>query len=397
MRRDQAAVEQYLRRATRGLWGRKKREVREELQAHIEERSLAHRIGGMDEAAATERALAELGDPARVRAGMIRLHSLPMLAGLGAALAVSCVALISWSQSSIAQKLTPSFTLPTSQCAELGPDSPPNLKFDCFAPRPWLSVEELRRTLEPQDVRVTEEAPLVKLDFPGGNTVTIMEGYGNVLREEQIAPGHLDMYRTLHEIVQQSGLPVKFTGWEEITARVGDVTFAVKLDSDELDGFMQGVYVQRPTSDSAFFSWEAGFFYREIAHRIVDEHLLDRLGDANSKIVSGTFGLFQPDTTFDVAGGRDDVYAFVAMLDAERLGLHRAPDPVDAAIALSLAPANEDGSVTIEVPLTDLAWVDEWPTQPTPGTAMLMRLTATGEPGEYGHEIVSSPRDAERD
>ena len=77
MKHEPEAVERYLSRATRGLWGRRRREVREELQAHVEERTLVHRIGGMDEQGALERALAELGDPSTVQKGMLRLHALP--------------------------------------------------------------------------------------------------------------------------------------------------------------------------------------------------------------------------------------------------------------------------------------------------------------------------------
>lgn len=77
MKHEPEAVEKYLRGATRGLWGHRRREIQEELRAHVEERTLAHRIGGMDEKGALERALAELGDPSTVQKGMLRLHALP--------------------------------------------------------------------------------------------------------------------------------------------------------------------------------------------------------------------------------------------------------------------------------------------------------------------------------
>ena len=41
-------IETYLRRATRGLWGRKKLEVREELAAHLEARVLSYQIAGLE-------------------------------------------------------------------------------------------------------------------------------------------------------------------------------------------------------------------------------------------------------------------------------------------------------------------------------------------------------------
>lgn len=64
-RSEEAASERYLTAATRGLRGRRRREIREELEAHLCERVLAHRIGGMTEAEAVERVLAELGSRRR--------------------------------------------------------------------------------------------------------------------------------------------------------------------------------------------------------------------------------------------------------------------------------------------------------------------------------------------
>lgn len=68
MKHDSAT--EYLRRATRGLRGRKRREVQEELEAHLCERVTAHQIGGLTEVEAVERALTELGSPQEVSVGM---------------------------------------------------------------------------------------------------------------------------------------------------------------------------------------------------------------------------------------------------------------------------------------------------------------------------------------
>lgn len=74
-------IERYLHGAVRGLWGRKRGEVREELQAHIQVRLAAHRLAGLSETAAVERTLRELGGFEEVNADMNRLYALPPLFG----------------------------------------------------------------------------------------------------------------------------------------------------------------------------------------------------------------------------------------------------------------------------------------------------------------------------
>ena len=99
-------VEQYLKSATRGLWGRKRQEVREELEAHIQERVVAYRIAGLDEEDATERTLRELGHPREVSAGMAKIYTLPTLFETSLLAAAACVLAASLSSSSLAQSVT---------------------------------------------------------------------------------------------------------------------------------------------------------------------------------------------------------------------------------------------------------------------------------------------------
>jgi hypothetical protein len=70
-------LERYLNRATRGLWGKKRLEVREELTNHIHEKAHMYRIDGFTHEAAVSRALETLGEPRVVRDGMIGVHMVP--------------------------------------------------------------------------------------------------------------------------------------------------------------------------------------------------------------------------------------------------------------------------------------------------------------------------------
>ncbi len=77
-------VGHYLAEATKGLWGRERAVVREELEAHIEARVSAHMLDGMSEQEAIEVTLQELGGSGQVGAGMTEVYAPPVI--LGAAL-----------------------------------------------------------------------------------------------------------------------------------------------------------------------------------------------------------------------------------------------------------------------------------------------------------------------
>ncbi|PNY80585.1 permease prefix domain 1-containing protein [Deinococcus koreensis] len=70
-------TERYLNAATRGLWGRQRRELSTELRGHIQMRVNELLIAGHGEAQAQAQVLRELGAPAQVSGGMLQVHTLP--------------------------------------------------------------------------------------------------------------------------------------------------------------------------------------------------------------------------------------------------------------------------------------------------------------------------------
>lgn len=88
-------LETYLRRATGGLIGSKRLEIREELTAHLLERAHKYEIAGLTHQGALTRAIEELGDAQTIRAGMIGVHMIPQVSrmlifiGLATAFALS--------------------------------------------------------------------------------------------------------------------------------------------------------------------------------------------------------------------------------------------------------------------------------------------------------------------
>lgn len=72
-------LEQFLRNATRGLYGQDRTTVREELRSNIEQLMLEYQEEGDSHEVALARAINEFGNPKKISAGMARVHSLPRL------------------------------------------------------------------------------------------------------------------------------------------------------------------------------------------------------------------------------------------------------------------------------------------------------------------------------
>jgi hypothetical protein len=71
--------EQYLNNATRGLSGKRKLEVREELENHVLERAHKHELSGLTREAAILKTLEELGNARAINRKMTEVHTMPTL------------------------------------------------------------------------------------------------------------------------------------------------------------------------------------------------------------------------------------------------------------------------------------------------------------------------------
>ena len=90
--------EQFIRHATRGLWGQKKRDAALELRGAIEDKIYRHGLCGMDSADAERAALRDLGSPHAIARDLSRVHTAPnalratLLLGMVGLLGVQAVA-----------------------------------------------------------------------------------------------------------------------------------------------------------------------------------------------------------------------------------------------------------------------------------------------------------------
>ncbi|MBZ9714823.1 permease prefix domain 1-containing protein [Deinococcus multiflagellatus] len=88
-----SATDRFLRQATRGLWGQKRREVQLELRGAIEDKVYRHQLCGLSSQDAERAALRDLGRPGAIARDLSRVHSAP--AALRGALALGVAGLLS--------------------------------------------------------------------------------------------------------------------------------------------------------------------------------------------------------------------------------------------------------------------------------------------------------------
>jgi hypothetical protein len=67
-------LEHFLKNATQGLWGKRKLEVREELENHVLERVRKHELLGLSREGAISKSLSELGPAQVIRSGLQRTY-----------------------------------------------------------------------------------------------------------------------------------------------------------------------------------------------------------------------------------------------------------------------------------------------------------------------------------
>jgi hypothetical protein len=79
----QNQLEKYLKNATRGLWGKRKLEVREELESHILEKAHKHELLGLAREDAISKSMQELGNARVINHKMTEVYMLPKQLLLG--------------------------------------------------------------------------------------------------------------------------------------------------------------------------------------------------------------------------------------------------------------------------------------------------------------------------
>jgi hypothetical protein len=357
-------IETYLQKTTRGLWGNKRREVKEELSTHIEGRVNAHLIAGLNETDAVEKALSELGQPKIVSTGMARLYTFPVVAGSSLLLAILIMFSIILLPNTNAQLLETSSVFPSQQCLQ---DAQSN---NCEPREIWLSLEELVTTLTSQGVEVIQEKHSVKLLFPGSKTPINVDGRSSLTfyeseAEDQIAKpelqpvlGYITFWEFINEFLATPYAPeVKITGWEDITLSIGSAKIQLQLDET-------------------------------LSERLYMDYLIQTQNDLfNYSSLESTSTWSTRDTTstgyhFTLRSPAQGIYGIIKL---ERVQDHHYD------FTISVSPATEQGNLIFYGAIGNPRFIDSFHLDPIPEkqTALLLRLTGVIKDGKVGYEIIS--------
>ena len=376
-------VERYLKRATRGLWGKKRAEVREELEAHLRDRVLAHRIAGMREDDAVEKTLLELGNPHTVSRGMISLYTMPTLVGSGliaAVMAVMITAVVT--TTTLAQQIPVTFRVPTVPCLAVEAGAVPK---ECVTPLPWVHLPSLREHLAPLGVEITHGPVRVELLFPGGKHVSLSlldnvvgqrDEQGIPVPAEEVSHEYIDLWRLLTIVGEKSGLPIRIEGWINPRVHVGDTSFGVGTAQGEVnpyDLYTQGLHdLMFSRLHAKTDAWNGMVFSAQYLSQQEEPF------PGHQVHVNDT-----PGTTYGVISRAQLPAEFRSVL---------ADQPVEFVFITDVAPVAQDGSVSLQLPWEDVTFVGSiqelMEAEPEERKAVLLRLSGTFNTSGMEHEVV---------
>ena len=301
------ALETYLRRATRGVWGTKRTELIAELRGSIEARIWMLECQGYASERALEVALTELGQARVIAAGLIGVHTMPKIfrstlaLGLFAALSVT---LINSSRAQI-EVSKGSFVVTTGTERFLVTGS-----FDAY----FLNFESIKKNLEDAGI-VVDATPQKSLDAAYGTAVLptlrfrllgsdremslqATESFMNtalrataisVLTSQSAASSDtVDASGTItssgkpsieekavslssfaRQLLKRSGLPVRVLGWRNPTIEVG--TTKLQIGSEKSSASPREIFVDTAgrTVQSGFPQVNGWFLFSGDQHHVL--------------------------------------------------------------------------------------------------------------------------------
>lgn len=204
-------TERYLRSATRGLWGRAKQELRQELEGHLQVRIQEWRLGGLTEAEAERQTLRELGAPEEVRTGMLGIHTMPVLSKGGLAALLAATLLIGTLPHSQAQV--------TSIFGSVGHSGA----------SVYLDFTQLQQEVQTGGVQLTgtpQEATLTVPDAPR-STFPVYSWGGSLFRKEGRTYIHAS---AILGALFNTGVDVQLSGWRDPTIQAGKATIRLRTN-----------------------------------------------------------------------------------------------------------------------------------------------------------------------
>jgi len=366
-------VERYLRRATRGLWGQKKREVEEELMAHISGRLNAHLIAGLDEIVALQKTLEELGSPEEVNSGMTTLYLTPKL--LSSSTLIMAFTLLAYVAitSGAAQTLGVKYRLPSTLCLGLKEHNVPDR---CSPAKGRIQIKALQDALFPHGVKVAESNSALTLEFPEAQALDIpLDRVASLDDADRPLPSdqhsrrdYVGVWDVIRALMSQTEMPVMLEGWNDPMLRIGDVH--LRLDSRE----------QVVDAEVLYFPYLS--------------HIASHDFNTDGSTASYLFGFGEGRSLTTKTALAPGIYGLIARLNtvqtlsAETIFIASGSSAEKYSHYLSVAEADSEGYLTFAYPGETLRFAETLSGNAI-NTAVLVRLTGEVKLDGFGYEVVS--------
>ena len=359
-------VTRYLNRACRGLWGKERASLRDELGIHIEGLVTNYRMAGMPVDEAVDKALTEMGPATKVSVGIARLNALPLMSAMGL-LACSVITVTSLIGSTIAQSLTPLNTFPTDECI-----ADADAAWYCHA-EDWVKTDELVALLEQQGVGVNRVGDSLFLRIPGYDKAFVAanpQTYNFYGDDEEVTRSTNTGYVQVRDVLESlaaAGVPVSLEGWDSLTIGIADKTFDLTFGETYnaqdfyLDTFSWTLYNIAPSP---------GYY----------------------SVIATKDDLTAQSHTFDVDAREGEVYGVAISVNEETFealnsDANRRHGEDVAAFYFDLARVRADGKLSLELPDMDgISFASSAEAMAGNGKAVLVRLT--GDVGENLYSVV---------
>lgn len=241
-------IERYLKSATIGLWGPFRKQVRDEILAHIEERAWKHEVGGLSLDDARLLAIEELGPPVSIAAGMTGVYLMPtILRKVAISILVGSVGLAIFSGGKILVEHKTLF----AECENQTSDTAKNINGDnvpCSSDVPTVDFYQLKEILEPQGAKFEtevvdgKEVPFM-VTFPEGPSIVWEFGKWDRGYQTQSGTTESATYQgtnsrdvpviMLLDKLTETGLPLEVKNWKSPEVQIGTSTFELDGLSDQ--------------------------------------------------------------------------------------------------------------------------------------------------------------------
>jgi arginine repressor len=220
-------LEQYLRDATRGTYGKTRALIRTELEANIRIRGKELEHHGLNESQAISRALEEIGAPKLVSTGMTGVYIMPKItiAAIPAAFALTAL-VIALSISRAEVETTVVGTAPECDFRSSQPQNVP-----CVLEGNWLKLSSFKTELEKAGGTLGVVPEGFSLQFPGDRMFKVDSSPIDTPKDQKMdfqQNGALffNTFYVISLVAKESNLSVKLEGLNNPHLVVGDTSIA---------------------------------------------------------------------------------------------------------------------------------------------------------------------------